>query len=61
MNKAITFLCDIIGCNVNKEILYKMCTKKELAYGIGGNEDISDLEIFVKSAVLLVQKENLDQ
>ena len=54
MNKAIKCLCDIIEYNIGEGILCKLCTKHELAYGIGGNEDVSDVEISVKSAALLV-------
>ena len=59
MNKAIKCLCDIIGYNVDQRILCKLCTVNKLAYGIGGNKDVSNLEISAKSVALLVQKNDL--
>ena len=61
MNKAIKCLWDIIGYNVDERILSKLCTVNKLAYGIDGNEDVSNLEISAKSVALLVQKDDLQQ
>ena len=61
MNKAIKCLCDIIWYNVDEGILCNLCTVNKLAYGICGNEDVSNLEISAKSVALLVQKDNLQQ
>ena len=43
MNKTIKCLCDIIGNSADEGILCNLCTENELAYGIGGNEAVSDL------------------
>ena len=61
MNKAIKCLCDIIWYNVDEGILRNLCTVNKLAYGIGVNEDVSNLEISAKSVALLVQKDDLQQ
>ena len=61
MNKAIKCLCGIIGYNVDEGILCKLCAENEFAYYIGGNEDVSDLEISAKSVALLVQIDDLQQ
>ena len=59
--QVVKCLCNIVEYNVDEEMLCNLRTKNELANGIGGNEDVSDLEIFAKSAALLVQKDDLEQ